>query len=107
MPVPSEMSTPSASRLNGRISPDGLRAPSWEKTDHRVTSWQWWTPPASTASQRPDRSSEMAASTAISELAQAASTVNAGPPRSRRLAIREAARFGTRPMADSGRSSPR
>jgi hypothetical protein len=40
MPVPSPMRMPSARRSNGRITPVGLSALSWEKTLHSVTSWQ-------------------------------------------------------------------
>ena len=56
------------------------------------------------SARRPARAT--AWSTAISEDAQAASTVYAGPRRSSRLAMREAARLGTRPIAASGRSGP-
>jgi hypothetical protein len=66
---------PSARRSNGRITPVGLSALSWEKTLHSVTSWQWWTPPASMRSARPASSSVAAWATASSELAQAASSV--------------------------------
>ena len=52
-----------------------LRAPSWVNTLHMVTSWQRWTPPASTRSQRPDSSSATRWSTATRALAQATSTV--------------------------------
>ncbi len=106
MPVPSPMRMPSARRSNGRITPVGLRALSWEKTLHSVTSWQWWTPPASTTSDRRASSSVTAWSTARSELAQAASSVYAGPWRSRRLATRDATRLGTRPIDASGCDGP-
>jgi len=59
--------------------------------------------------QRPHRplvSSCTAWSTAISDEAQAASTVYAGPRRSRRFATREAARLGTRPIAGLGLLRP-
>ncbi len=75
MPVPSPISRPSADRSKGRMASLGLSARSWEKTVQKATSWQWCTPPATTASQRPERSSATAWSTATSELAQAASTV--------------------------------
>ncbi len=105
-PVPSPISRPSAPRWNGRIRSLGESARNCANTLHRVTSWQWCTPPASTRSQRPPASSPTAWSTATSDDAQAASTVYAGPRRSSRLAIREAARLGTSPIADSGRSGP-
>ena len=75
MPVPSPIRMPSALRSNGRITPEGLSAFSWENTLHNVTSWQWWTPPASIRSERPDHSSSTACDTASSDEAQAASSV--------------------------------
>ena len=58
--MPSPIRMPSARRLNGRICPRRLSAPSWEKTHQKVMSWQWCTPPASTTSQRPEASSARA-----------------------------------------------
>ena len=54
-------------------------------------------PPVTAMSQRPAASSSMARLTAPSELAQAASTTQLVPPRSRRLAIRPAATLPSRP----------
>jgi hypothetical protein len=102
MPVPSPISTPSASASNGRISPFRLNACNWLNTDQKLMSCTWCTPPASTASSRPLASSVIPWSTAISEDAQAASIVYAGPRRFSRFATRDAARLGTRPIVPSG-----
>src|SRR5581483_4740913 len=79
-----------------------LAAPSWQKMLQNDGSWVRWTPPATAMSTVPSSRSRHAWSSATSELAHAASTVYAGPPRSSRFEMRDAVRFGTRPIAVSG-----
>ncbi len=106
MPTPSPMRMPSARRSNGRIRSLGDSARSSENTLQNVTSCTRCTPPTIMASALPAVRSRTAVSTAIRDDAQAASSVYAGPRRSSRLAMRDAARFGTSPIAASGRSGP-
>jgi hypothetical protein len=90
MPEPSPISVPSADRSNGRICWDGDSARNWWNALQKPTSCTWCTAPAIITSQRRVSSSSTPRLTASSDDAHAASTVYAGPHRSRRLAMREA-----------------
>ena len=106
IPVPSARSVPSAARSNGRIVSLGLSARSRLRALHTVAWWAWWTAPASIASACPSRSARTACSTASSDDAHDASSVYAGPRRSKACATRDAANPGTSPVDGSGPSGP-
>jgi len=97
MPTPSLSRVPSESSENGRMDPSAERAGVLLKHMNMKMSLKVSTPPVMTTSERPAESSAAARWMAARELAQAASTTQFVPCRSRRLAIRPATTFPSRP----------
>ena len=97
MPSPSPSKVPSAAASNGRHSPDSDNAGVLVKHMYMKISLRVSTPPVSTTSARPSKSSSTPIEMAANELAQAASVTAFEPPRSRRLATRPATTLPSRP----------
>ncbi len=96
-PIPSPSTVPSASFEKGRASPVGERTRVLEKHMCMKMSLSISTPPVITISLFLEMSSITARWTAPMELAQAASTTQFVPPRSRRLHILPATTFPKSP----------
>ncbi len=88
---------PSPAASNGRAFPVGDRAGVLLKHMYMKISLNVSMPPVTTTSARRVSSSIAARCSAPSELAQAASTTQLAPPRSKRLAMRPATTLPSRP----------
>ena len=97
IPSPSPRIVPSASALNGRQSPLADSAGVLLKHTNMNGVFSVSTPPVNIRSACPRDSSLIAADSAASEPAQAASTVQLVPCRSKRLAIRPVITLASRP----------
>ena len=95
--MPSPSTVPSASFENGLASPVADKA--WVLAKHMCMkmSFKVSTPPVTTISLRPESNSRMARWMALIELAQAASTTQLVPLKSKRLLILPATTFPRRP----------
>ena len=97
IPIPSPSTVPSASFENGLASPVADSVWVLEKHMCMKMSFSVSTPPVTTISLRPDCNSSIDRCTALIALAQAASTTQLVPLKSRRLQIRPATTLPSKP----------